>query len=117
VLVSAHRFFPGPWALLGAVGVGILLKRGRGRAFVAAWAGSYALLLLGRAKLPLFFQHPHEALFVAPLVCLGAGQVVAELWARGSWPRALGLVLFALLACVGLAAQWEAFSGQLANAL
>jgi hypothetical protein len=117
VWVSAQRFFPGPWAILGAIGVGILLKRGRGRALVAAWAGSYVLLLLGRAKLPLFFQHPHEALFVAPLVCLGAGQVVSELWARGSWQRTLGLVLLALLVGVGLAAQWEAFSGQLANAL
>ncbi|MFI5183056.1 MAG: hypothetical protein ACHQNV_01560 [Vicinamibacteria bacterium] len=117
VLVSIRRFFPGPWGLLGVLGVGLLLRRGRGWAFLAAWAGSYVLLLLGRAKVPLFFQHPHEALFVAPLVCLGAGQVIGELLGRGGWQRALGLGLFAVLAGVGLAAQWAAFAGQLANAL
>ncbi len=117
VIVSGQRFFPGPWTILGLLGIGLLLKRGRGRAFLAAWIGSYVLLLLGRAKLPLFFQHPHEALFVAPLVCLGAGQVVAELLARGGWLRALGAALLALLAGVGLQAQWQAFVRQLGNAL
>jgi hypothetical protein len=117
VVVSIRRFFPGLWALLGAVGVGLLIRRGRGQAFLAAWAGSYVLLLLGRAKLPLFFQHPHEALFVAPLVCLGAGQVIADLWAKAGWRRALGLALFGALAVTGLVAQWDAFARQLANAL
>jgi len=118
VTVSIQRFFPGLWALLGAIGIGLLIRRGgRQRAFLAAWAGSYVLLLLGRAKLPLFFQHPHEALFVAPLVCLGAGQAIADLGHRAGWPRALGLGLFAVLAITGLVAQWDAFARQLANAL
>jgi hypothetical protein len=117
VVVSTGRFFPGLWAPLGAVGVALLIRSGRGPAFLIAWAGSYGLLLLGRAKLPLFFQHPHEALFVAPLICLGAGQVVAELWDRGGWRRASGLALLAILAITGLAAQWAAFARQLANAL
>ncbi|MFI5183854.1 MAG: hypothetical protein ACHQNV_05615 [Vicinamibacteria bacterium] len=117
VLVSSRRFFPGLWSLLGAIGVGLLVRRGRGRAFLVAWAGAYVLLLLGRARLPLFFQHPHEALFVAPLVCLGAGQAIGDLWERAGWHRALGLGLFAALAITGLAAQWDAFARQLANAL
>lgn len=116
-LGSVGRFFPAPWAILGLIGLVLLLKRGPGRAFLVAWAVSYVLLLLGRAKVPLFFQHPHEALFVAPLVCLGAGQVVTELWARGGWLRALGVALLALLVVAGLAAQWNAFMAQLANAL
>ena len=115
-LNSLRRFFPVPWSLLGAGGLVLLLRRGPGRALLTAWAAAYGALLVGRAKLPLFFQHPHEALFVAPLVCLGAGEAVAPLLAARGWRRILGVVLLAWLVVLGLAQQWSAFTLQLANA-
>jgi len=115
-LSSLRRFFPVPWSLLGAWGLVLLLRRGPGRALLAAWAATYGALLVGRAKVPLFFQHPHEALFVAPLLCLAAGAVVAPLMAARGSRRVLGVVLLAWLVASGLARQWQAFSLQVANA-
>jgi len=59
------------------------------------------------------FQHPHDALFVTPLVCLAAGESVAALHRGAGWRRALGLALLAALATQGLFAQWTEWSRHL----
>lgn len=107
-----RRFFDASYPLLGVWGLVLLVRRGRGRALLAAWAATYFFLLLGRAKLPIVFQHPHDALFVAPLVCLGAGEAIAALGSGGSWRRALAGLLFLGLAAQGLVLQWQALAGQ-----
>jgi hypothetical protein len=77
---------------------------------VAAWGATYLLLLLGRARLPFVFQHPHDALFVTPLVCLAAGEPISLLFRDGGWKRGLAVLLLAVLALHSLAAQREAWA-------
>lgn len=109
-------FFDGVYPLLAAAGLVVLWRRGRAATLLAAWLLTYALLLLGRAKVPDVFLHGHETLFVTPLVCLAAGQALASLAARGRAARAGAWVLGAALVVQGLAWQWRALADQLGNA-
>jgi hypothetical protein len=110
------RLFDVGFLALAIAGFVFLWRRGRGRPFLAAWAASYLLLLLGRARLPDLFQHQHDALFVAPLVCLAAGQAIASLASCGKVLRVLAGTLVTLVAAHGLFLQWKAWAQQLANA-
>lgn len=114
---TVGRFFDGIYPLLACAGLALQARRGRSRALLAAWVATFLLLVLGRARFPLVFQHPHDVLFLAPLVCLAAGEAVSQLFSHGGWMRALGVVLLVALALQGLAMQWAAFSIQLGNAL
>jgi hypothetical protein len=115
-VVPFRRFFGGPWAPLAAAGLVVLWRRGASRALLLGWTGAFLVLLLGRARLPFLFQHPHEALFVAPLVCLAAGEAVRPLVYGTGVKRVVGGLLLLALVAYGLARQWEAFALQLANA-
>lgn len=114
---TVGRFFDGVYPLLACAGLALLARRGRRRALLAAWVATFLLLVLGRARFPLVFQHPHDVLFIAPLLCLAAGEAVSKLLSYGGWMRALAVVLLVALALQGLAMQWAAFSIQLGNAL
>ena len=114
---TVSRFFDGIYPLLACAGLALLALRGRGRALFTAWIATFLLLVLGRARFPLVFQHPHDVLFLTPLVCLAAGEAVSKLFAHGGWVRALGVLALIALALQGLAMQWAAFSIQLGNAL
>ena len=71
--------------LLGLAAVGALrLRHCRGRVILAAWALAYVLLILARACWPSLFQFQHEALFVAPLVFLAAGEAIAWIHSGGA---------------------------------
>ena len=105
-----QRYFDGLWTPLALWGLVVLLRRGAGRPLIAAWGATYVLLLLGRARLPFVFQHPHDALFVTPLVCLAAGEPISLLFRAGGWKRGLAAVLFAVLALHSLSAQREAWA-------
>jgi hypothetical protein len=112
-----HDFFDGVYPVLAFFGLGLLLVRGRGRSLLAAWAATYLLLLLGRAKLPDLFLHGHETLLVTPLVCLAAGEALARLWRMGRFGRVAAASVLVFLAYQGLTLQWQALAAQLANAL
>jgi hypothetical protein len=105
-----QRYFDGLWTPLALWGFVVLLRRGAGRPLIAAWGATYVLLLLGRARLPFVFQHPHDALFVTPLVCLAAGEPITLLFRAGGWKRGLAAVLIAVLALQGIAQQREAWA-------
>ena len=109
-------FFDAMYPILAGAGLAVLFRRGRGASLLAAWLATYALLLLGRAKVPDVFLHGHETLFVTPLVCLAAGEALSGLAARGRAARAAALVAGAALAGQGVAAQWRAIAEQLGNA-
>lgn len=111
-----HDFFGGVLPVLALAGL-ILLARGRGRGLLLAWAASYFVLLLGRAKLPDLFLHGHETLFVTPLVCLAAGQALRALWRLGRIGRVAAASSLLFLAYQGLTLQWQALAAQLQNAL
>jgi len=114
---TVGRFFDGIYPVLACTGLVLLARRGRGRALLAAWVATFLILVLGRARFPLVFQHPHDVLFLTPLVCLAAGETVSKLFSQGGWMRALGVVVLVALALQGLAMQWQVFSIQLGNAL
>jgi hypothetical protein len=95
----------------------LLLARGPGRTLLLAWAATYVLLLLGRAKVPDLFLHGHETLLVTPLVCLTAGAALAALWRAGRIGRVAAASVLLFLAYQGLLMQWQALSAQLQNAL
>ena len=106
------------WAPAGLVGFFLLVRPKPDRPFVLAWGLTYLALSFGRAHLPFVFQHPHESLFVTPLVCLGAGEAVAQLH-RGEtpWRRLAAAFVFAALAIQGLVVQWTQWSRHLGRAL
>lgn len=108
-------FFDGVYPVLAAAGL-YLLRRAREAPVLLAWTLAYALLLLGRARVPDVFLHGHETLFVTPLVCLAAGEALGRLARTGVWGRLGAAALLALLAVQGLAAQWGALAAQLGNA-
>jgi hypothetical protein len=108
-------FFDGVLPVLAAGGL-FLLRRARGAPVLLAWALAYALLLLGRARLPDVFLHGHETLFVTPLVCLAAAQSLAVLGRGAPWRRLAAGAVVAFLAAQGLHAQWLAVAAQLGNA-
>ena len=101
---------------LAVVGLVLSFRRERGRPILAAWLLAYALLLLGRAWAPTLFQFQHEALFVAPLLFLAAGEAVAWLWSLGGWRRAAAVALGLLLCLQGLRAQSDSLLAQLGHA-
>jgi hypothetical protein len=109
-------FFDGVYPLLAAAGVAVLWRRGAPRTLLLAWPVTYALLLLGRAKVPDVFLHGHETLLFTPFVCLAAGEAIAAIASRGRPWRVLGGLVCAFLAVQGLAAQWRAMADQLGNA-
>ena len=112
-----HDFFDGVYPVLALVGLVLLLARGPGRTLLLAWAATYVLLLLGRAKVPDLFLHGHETLLVTPLVCLTAGAALAALWRAGRIGRVAAASVLLFLAYQGLLMQWQALSAQLQNAL
>jgi hypothetical protein len=110
VLRFTRRYFDGLWAPLALWGFVLLLRRGAGGPVIAAWGATYLLLLLGRAKLPFVFQHPHDALFVTPLVCLAAGEALSTVARAGGWRQGLAAVLLAVLILHSLLLQWQAWA-------
>jgi len=101
---------------LAAAGLVLLYRRGVGRPLLAAWIASYVVLLVGRAWLPDLLQHQHEALWLAPLVGLLAGEGLARLAAGGRALAALAVVLFLVLAVQGVWLQAQDIAGQLGYA-
>ena len=108
-------FFGVLYPVLAVAGL-CLLRRARGALLLVAWVLAYALLLLGRARMPDVFLHGHETLFLTPLVCLAAGQALAVLARGPRWRQAAAAVLLAALALQGFAGQWKALAAQLGNA-
>jgi hypothetical protein len=90
---------------LAAVGLVFLWRRPESRVFLGAWGLTYAALLAARARFPDVFAHAHEVLFVAPFLCLTAGEALARLRQRGRLFEALALALWLAVALLGLEAQ------------
>ena len=86
------------------------------RGLLLAWLAAYALLLLGRARMPDVFLHGHETLLVTPLVCLAAGHALAMVAHRSRAGRLAAAAIVAVLAVQGLSSQWQAIAAQLGNA-
>jgi hypothetical protein len=121
-------FFDTLYPVLAAAGL-VALCRGVGtsrakvsvsaewrRGLLLAWLAAYALLLLGRARIPDVFLHGHETLLVTPLVCLAAGHALALVARRSRAGRLAAAGVVAALAVQGLIGQWQAVAAQLANA-
>ena len=108
-------FFDGVYPVLAAGGL-FLLRRVAQAPVLMAWALAYALLLLGRARVPDVFLHGHETLFVTPLVCLAAGEAIAFLYRKGIAGRIAAAAALLFLAAQGLVSQWSALAAQLGNA-
>ena len=103
---------------LSLLGLGLLLRRKAPGALVLPAAFlAYALLLLGRAKLPDFFLHGHETLLLTPVVCLTAGEALAAIRERAAFGRVWLWLGVAGLGAWGFMAQWAALRDQLGNAL
>lgn len=123
--VAAGRtwdFFRAVYPLLALAGLVRLFRskdagRRAVRAVAVAWLATYAVLLLGRAKVPDVFLHGHETLFLTPLVCLAAGEALAALWRVNVAGRALAAALAAYLVGEGVWLSWQALVEQTANAL
>jgi hypothetical protein len=125
-VVAYHRtrdFFDTIYPVFTGLGVWLLCRRkapeddrwpARTR-LLAAWLLTYALLLLGRARIPDLFLHGHETLLVTPLVCLASGHTLAVFADRDRWTRRPELA-WALLTGQGLYWQWRAIADQLGNA-
>ena len=108
-------FFGGVYPVLALAGL-VLLRRARGALLLVAWVLAYAVLLLGRARMPDVFLHGHETLFLTPLVCLASGHALAVLARGPRWRQAAAALILAFLAFQGLSGQWAALSAQLGNA-
>ena len=115
VQISRGSFTPLLLAL-AVVGLVLLLRRAKETKVLAAWLLAYALLLVGRTLAPNLFQFQHEALFVAPLLFLSAGEAVSWLWSRGGWARAGAAALLLALCVQGLRAQAQSLVAQLGHA-
>jgi hypothetical protein len=117
--VAAGRiqdFFGWVYPLLAAAGLLRLLRREPRQPVVLAWLATFALELVGRARLPDLFLHGHEATLVTPLVCLLSGEALASLGRAGRAGRLASGVLLAFLAWQGLSGQWAALADQFGNA-
>jgi hypothetical protein len=108
-------FFDGVYPVLAVAGL-YLLRRAAGYRVLLAWAATYLLLLLGRAKVPDVFLHGHETLLMTPLVCLAAGETLARMWRHGRAGRVAAAVVLLFLTVQGLLWQWRVMAEQLANA-
>jgi hypothetical protein len=106
-------FFGFAYLPLALVGAPALRRQGRATLLLVAWLATYVALLLLRAKAPDLFRYAHEPLFLTPLVCLGAGEGLRRLWARGGLPRAVAAAAAAWLVVAGLRDQWAALAAQL----
>jgi hypothetical protein len=104
----------GVWLLLRSETAGEDERWPIRKRLIVAWLATYALLLVGRARVPDVFLHGHETLLITPLVCLAAGEAVA-VYARGGG-RARGVLAMSVLAVEGLLWQWRAIAEQLGNA-
>jgi hypothetical protein len=113
----SYDFFGVVYPPLALAGLASLLLRAGGRSLLLAWASTYLLLLLGRARVPDVFLHGHETLLATPLVCLAAGQSLAALWQAGRIGRFATASLLLFLAFQGVRLQWLALQAQFANAL
>jgi hypothetical protein len=111
--VFTRKYFDYLWTPAALAGLVLLVRRGAGRPVILAWGSTYLVLLLGRAHLPFVFQHPHDALFVTPLVCLAAGEAVAALARRGTAGRWAAAVVLCVLSVQGLLVQWHEWSRHL----
>jgi hypothetical protein len=120
-------FFDTVYPVLATAGIVALCRSGTApddartsegwrRGLLLAWLGAYALLLLGRARMPDVFLHGHETLLVTPLVCLAAGHALALLARRALSGRVAAAVILVALAVQGLIGQGQAIAAQLANA-
>jgi hypothetical protein len=108
-------FFDGVYPVLAGAGL-VLLRGARQAPVLMAWVLAYALLLLGRARVPDVFLHGHETLFVTPLVCLAAGEAIAWVYRKGLPGRVAAAAALLFLAVQGLLGQWWAVAAQLGNA-
>ena len=95
----------------------LLREQPESRVFLGAWALTYMLLLFGRARFPDIFDHTHDALFAAPLLCLTAGDTLARLARARGFRLLLAVGAVLAIAAQGLAAQWSAFLQQFGYAL
>jgi hypothetical protein len=95
----------------------LLREQPESRVFLGAWALTYMVLLFGRARFPDIFDHTHDVLFVAPLLCLAAGDTLARLAQGGGWRRGLAAAAVLAIAVQGLSVQWSAFLQQFGYAL
>jgi hypothetical protein len=111
-LRRVQAVFGTSFVLAAAGGAAWLWRTAPARRLVAAWALVGAFLLAARSVVPVM-RFAHEELWLAPLVCLAAGQAVAWLWRSGSWRRAAAVVLGVALAVEGALLQWRALAAQL----
>jgi hypothetical protein len=102
---------------LAAGGLVRLFRAGKARPLLAAWLGAYVLALLARTLFPTAFQFQHEALFLAPLVFLAAGEALVWLWSTGRLGRVTSALLLLVLVAEGAHRQWADLLSQLDNAL
>jgi hypothetical protein len=120
---TAGAAFENPLARLGAVigtafvvaavaGAFPLRQAVAARPLLAAWAMVGLLLLAVRTVVPVM-HFCHEELWIAPLVCLSAGEGIAWLWSRGGWRGAVAVAAALVLAVGGSLHQWRALTAQL----
>jgi hypothetical protein len=120
---TAGAAFENPLARLGAVigtafvvaaaaGTFVLRRVVAARTLLAAWAMVGLTLLALRMVVPVL-RFCHEELWIAPLVCLSAGEAVAWLWSRGGWRSAAAVAAALAIAIQGSLMQWRALTAQL----
>jgi hypothetical protein len=103
-----HRtwlFYGGLYLPFLVGGVFLLARRRRSgfeSRFLAAWALVYIVLIFLRTAAPDLFVKVKEMLWVAPLVCLLAGEVLS--WIQRARPagKVLAAVCYAVLAAYGV---------------
>jgi hypothetical protein len=98
--------------LAAVAGIPLLRRAIEARALLGAWAVVGLMLLAVRTVVPVM-QFSHEELWIAPLVCLSAGQSVAWLCSRGRWPRAAAVAAALAIAIEGSLMQWRVWTAQL----
>ena len=120
---TAGAAFENPLARLSAVtgtafvvaavaGTFVLRRVVAARSLLAAWAVVGLTLIAVRTVVPVM-HFCHEELWIAPLVCLSAGEAVAWLWSRGGWRSAAAVAAALAIAIEGSLLQWRAFTAQL----
>lgn len=100
------------FVLAAVAGIPVLRRAIEARALLGAWAVVGLTLLAVRTVVPVM-HFCHEELWIAPLVCLSAGQAVAWLWSRGGWRRGAAVAIALALSIAGSLQQWRALTAQL----